>query len=150
MITWKWLQRVSDFSIFGDNELVCPMGFSNRCSLRRETQLKKKKKRQIAISIPLIFISRAVKSAENLFFLNQVFYCHLNMNTHIFEGLLGFYFHFVFLTGFEIGLDSSGKKHFCLFLSVLMKQSRVTLCFRSLYKMCFIYNNRLTFFHFMF
>lgn len=71
MITWKWLRRVSDFSIFWDNELVCPVGLANRHGLRRETQLKKK--RQIAISIPLIFISRAVKSAENLFFLNQVF-----------------------------------------------------------------------------
>lgn len=28
MITWKWLQRISDFFIFGDNELVCPMGLT--------------------------------------------------------------------------------------------------------------------------
>lgn len=67
MITWKWLRRVSDFSIFWDNELVCPVGLANRRSLRRETQLEKKNGR-LQFQFRWYLLVELLKVLETCFF----------------------------------------------------------------------------------
>ena len=86
MITWKWLRRVSDFSIFWDNELVCPVGLANRHGLRRETQLKKKGRLQFQFHWYLL--AELLKVLKTCFFSTRFLLPPEDEHIHISEGLL--------------------------------------------------------------
>lgn len=81
MITWKWLRRVSDFSIFWDNELVCPVGLANRRSLRRETQLEKKNGR-LQFQFRWYLLVELLKVLETCFFSIRILLPPEHEHTH--------------------------------------------------------------------